>query len=90
LKPSKNRFGRMFWAGWRALGLALREKATICHFHDPEFIPYAILLKILGKKVVYDVHEDLPRQMMDKLWMPKYVRFSRCRPSQPSSNGSDP
>jgi len=75
LKPARNRFGRMFWTGLRALCLSLKEKACIYHFHDPEFIPYAILLKLLGKKVIYDVHEDLPRQMMDKLWMPKYVRF---------------
>ena len=42
---------------WRALQKALREKAAIYHFHDPDFIFAALFMKLLRKKVVYDVHE---------------------------------
>jgi glycosyltransferase involved in cell wall biosynthesis len=54
---------------------AAREvDADIYHFHDPELIPVGILLRLLGKRVIYDVHEDIPRQMMSKYWIPKVLR----------------
>ncbi len=37
---------------------AYKQKADIYHFHDPDFLPLAALLKLLTfKPVVYDVHE---------------------------------
>ncbi|SDD26327.1 Glycosyltransferase involved in cell wall bisynthesis [Kordiimonas lacus] len=32
-------------------------KPRIVHFHDPEIIPVALVMKILGYKMVWDVHE---------------------------------
>ncbi len=49
---------------WRRLrsayDLAVSLQADIYHFHDPELILVGILLKRLGAKVIYDVHEDTP------------------------------
>lgn len=53
---------------------AMEVNADIYHFHDPEFLPYAAKLKKKGKIVVYDAHEDLPRQVLSKYYLPAIVR----------------
>ncbi|MCA0986864.1 glycosyltransferase family 4 protein [Guptibacillus algicola] len=55
---------------------ALKVDADIYHFHDPELIPIGLKLKRKGKKVVHDIHEDVPRQILEKQWIPKYLRKS--------------
>ena len=35
----------------------LKYKPRIVHFHDPEIIPIAAILRLFGIKVIYDVHE---------------------------------
>ncbi len=53
---------------------ALQVNADIYHIHDPELLKIVKNLKRKGKKVVYDVHEDLPRQILSKHWIPKPIR----------------
>lgn len=74
LPPPKNRFLRFFGSAYRIYMLSLRERADVYHFHDPELIPVGLLLRVMGKKVVYDVHEDLPRQILSKHWIPSMLR----------------
>jgi len=75
IPKSRNRFTRFFELAWRAFCYAFRQKADVYHFHDPELIPCGVLLKILNKsKVVYDVHEDLPKQILTKYWIPTGLR----------------
>jgi glycosyltransferase involved in cell wall biosynthesis len=52
----------------------LRLNGKLYHFHDPELIPIGFLLRALGKRVIYDVHEDLPRDIMIKPWIPRALR----------------
>jgi hypothetical protein len=42
----------------QALCICLKNKKHILHFHDPENIIIAAILKIAGMRVIYDVHED--------------------------------
>lgn len=58
----------------KVVSSALNVDADIYHFHDPELLPYAKRFVRLSKKVVYDVHEDLPRQISTKPWIPKWLR----------------
>lgn len=45
--------------------------ADIYHFHDPEIIFAGIYLKLIGKKVIYDIHENNPASILSK----PYIRF---------------
>ena len=72
--PYNGRIERMRKTPKAIYKLALAERADVYHFHDPEFIPYALKLLKKGKQVIYDVHEDVPRQILDKHWIPAPIR----------------
>lgn len=70
----RNRFDRATRKAFQLFVRALRERADIYHFHDPELIGVGLALKALGKTVVYDVHEDVPLQIMNKFWIPGWAK----------------
>ncbi|HGJ64141.1 TPA: glycosyltransferase [bacterium] len=74
LSMPKNRFQRMIAQTFRAFRLALNQNAVVYHFHDPELIPIGLILKFLGKKVIYDVHEDYQASIYTKDWLPSLIR----------------
>ena len=67
----KNRLHRFMRGSIAVYKLALEVDADIYHFHDPELIPAALLLRLRGKKVIYDIHEDLPRTISYKPYIPR-------------------
>jgi len=63
LPKARNRLFRIFFHTWQIIFLALGQRADIYHFHDPELVLVGIVLKLFRKKVIYDVHEDVPKIM---------------------------
>lgn len=74
------RFQRMVVFPRRLLHRARQINASIYHFHDPELLTIALSLKSGGAKVIYDSHEDVPRSIMSRDWIPVPMRrvVSKC------------
>lgn len=70
----RNRIERIAGTDLRILRRGLAERGAIYHAHDPELLPALAALRLAGKRVVYDVHEDLPRQVLQKRWIPRALR----------------
>lgn len=75
LPKPKNRLDRMLFLTRKAYKIALKQKADIYHFHDPEFLPFAVKLKKkTNAKIIYDIHENVSLQILTKDWIPKFLR----------------
>lgn len=48
---------------------AMKVNAALYHIHDPELIPCGLLLRMLGKKVILDIHENVAEDIFDKPWI---------------------
>lgn len=68
------RLGRMVLGSMQVVRRAWAEKGDLYHFHDPELIPFGLLMKLLGKKVIYDAHENIRDQSLSKPYLPKWSR----------------
>lgn len=73
-KNKLGRFSRIFVTTWMLFIRALRTDAQIVHFHDPELIPQAYLLSLLGRKVIFDMHENVPKQIANKPWLSSFSK----------------
>jgi glycosyltransferase involved in cell wall biosynthesis len=52
----------------------LRQGGSVFHFHNPELLPLGLLLRVFGKRVIYDAHEDVLRDFLTRTWIPHGLR----------------
>lgn len=70
ITPYSSRLKRILINIPRVLFKAFSIRARLYHIHDPELIPVGILLRLTGKKVIYDIHENYSQVIKLKQWVP--------------------
>lgn len=75
--PSRSRLLRLFLSNIRVASAIRRVDFDIYHFHDPELLPTALLLSMVGRTVIWDSHEDYLSQFSPsgaKAYIPALLR----------------
>lgn len=72
--PVEGRLRRMRTLPRRAYAAVRRLDPALVHFHDPELLPLGVAFARSGTASVYDAHEDVPRQILTKQWIPPVFR----------------
>lgn len=57
---------RICFTNWMLPFVIVSRRPKVVHFHDPELIPVLMPLRLLGIKLIYDVHEDYTSRLMQR------------------------
>ncbi len=72
----------------KAFRKAISLDCELYHIHDPELIKMGEKLKKTGKKLIYDTHEDLPRQIVGKPYINKHLKPIIARAIEQQENSA--
>ncbi|HWA35376.1 MAG TPA: glycosyltransferase family 4 protein [Cyclobacteriaceae bacterium] len=60
---------------WKIFLKALPQpRNSIFHLHDSELLMVGLALRLFGRKVIYDAHEDTPLQISYQHWIPWLIK----------------
>ena len=69
LKIPQSRALRMTVGQLRMMAALFTLRADLFHFHDPELMPAALALRLMGRRVVFDSHEHIAKDLGEKPWL---------------------
>lgn len=70
---SSNRISRILFSSCKVFLRAKKINADIYHFHDPELAPLCLIFRLMGKPVIFDVHENVAEQIKNKYWLSSWL-----------------
>ena len=76
LKPTPSWSSRIlrFLALPMLMARVIATPAQVYHLHNPDTLPLVFALRALGRKVVYDTHENFSQRLLARRWLPKLLR----------------
>ncbi len=74
INKTTNKLNRIFVTTIKVFAQAIKTDAQIYHIHDAEMLPFALLLVVLGKKVIYDIHENTKQDILLKPWISPLIK----------------
>jgi glycosyltransferase involved in cell wall biosynthesis len=72
--PRQKRRLKRLALGWVVLQNCVRTSSKLFLFHDPELFGVALGLRLFRRHVVYDCHENVHLQVLQKEWIPAWAR----------------
>lgn len=69
-----SRFQRFYTSFFKFNFKILHIDSDIYQINDPELIIAGLLLKMRGKKVIYDIHESYHEEVLNKYWLNPFFR----------------
>jgi len=79
IPEAKTKLERFFGTTFKVFVSAIKTEADIFHIHDAEMLPFALVLSLLGKKVIYDIHENTKQDILLKPWLKQDLKAKAAR-----------
>ena len=75
VRPTNKGWQKLIVNPWNILRKAFQQpKDAVYHIHDADILIVGIVLKLFGRKVIYDAHEDTPLQISYQHWLPSILK----------------